>query len=144
MVARGVRTKSEERRQRYLPVDHADALLAALVWIGFGLRRGLTAPSDKGLLWSAIAGGLSILIGRIFYHSTARWLGAVRGSSVKRIAPFFHSAGHVDFRRAFGLATGRRNGNDLRRLRATALESFEIRSEVSPRFSRVSQTRLYI
>lgn len=65
------------------------AALAALVWLIGGLSGVWLAPVAAGVFWFAVAGALTIFIGRVFFHSSIQWLGAIRGSSVKRLAPFF-------------------------------------------------------
>lgn len=65
------------------------ATLSAVVWGVEAVRRGWEAPTWAAIFWFALAGALTIFIGRVFFHSSIQWLGAVRGSSVKRLAPLF-------------------------------------------------------
>lgn len=62
---------------------------AAVVWVAEASRRGWVVPTWAAIFWFALAGALTIFIGRVFFHSSIQWLGAVRGSSVKRLAPLF-------------------------------------------------------
>ena len=62
---------------------------AAVAWVAEATRRGWVAPTWAAIFWYALAGALTIFIGRVFFHSSIQWLGAVRGSSVKRLAPLF-------------------------------------------------------
>ncbi len=61
--------------------------MSSLLWFAFG--SPLTKANTLGVLWFAIAGFLSIFVGRVFLHSSIQWLGAMRGSSVKRLMPVF-------------------------------------------------------
>jgi len=65
------------------------AALAAIIWIVGGLSYGWSVPVAAGVWWFAVAGALTIFIGRVMFHTSIQWLGAIRGSSVKRLAPFF-------------------------------------------------------
>jgi len=62
---------------------------AAVVWAAEAMRRGWVMPTWAGIFWYALAGALTIFVGRVFFHSSIQWLGAVRGSSVKRLSPLF-------------------------------------------------------
>ncbi len=64
-------------------------LMAAGVWLASGPHPGVAMLDLTGLLWFAAGGALTIFFGRVFYHASIQWLGAMRGSSVKRLAPFF-------------------------------------------------------
>lgn len=63
------------------------ALLSSLLWLIFSERD--VPINAVGVLWFAVAGFLSIFVGRVFLHSSIQWLGAMRGSSVKRLMPLF-------------------------------------------------------
>jgi drug/metabolite transporter (DMT)-like permease len=64
-------------------------VLAALVWVGGGLHLGWPAFNLPGILWFAAAGVLTIFLGRVLLYSSIRWLGAIRGASLKRLVPLF-------------------------------------------------------
>ncbi len=64
-------------------------VIAGVVWLGFGLHQGWSRLNAGGMLWFALGGALTIYIGRVFFHSSIQYLGALRGSSVKRISPLF-------------------------------------------------------
>ncbi|MBI2768012.1 MAG: DMT family transporter [Burkholderiales bacterium] len=63
------------------------ALLSGGLWLTFG-ASGVQLDTE-GVLWFALAGFLSIFVGRVFLHSSIQWLGAMRGTSVKRLMPLF-------------------------------------------------------
>jgi drug/metabolite transporter (DMT)-like permease len=64
------------------------AFIAGVVWlIGGGTDR--QALNVQGLAWFAAAGALTIFVGRVFFHSSVQYMGAVRSSSVKRLVPLF-------------------------------------------------------
>jgi drug/metabolite transporter (DMT)-like permease len=63
--------------------------MAAAIWVSSGLAHGWPRLSTIGAAWFALAGALTIFIGRVFLHSSIQWLGAMRGSSVKRLVPLF-------------------------------------------------------
>jgi drug/metabolite transporter (DMT)-like permease len=65
------------------------ALLAAAVWLGGGLHFRWTELAGQGIVWFAVAGVLTVFVGRVLLYSSIRWLGAIRGSSLKRLVPFF-------------------------------------------------------
>ncbi len=64
-------------------------LIAGTFWL-FGLDMTRLPQLDPlGVLWFAVAGALTIFLGRGFFHSSVQHLGAIRSSSVKRLVPFF-------------------------------------------------------
>lgn len=64
-------------------------LIAGAVWLlGLDMAQ-LPHLNPVGVLWFALAGTLTIFLGRVFFHSSVQHLGAVRSSSVKRLVPFF-------------------------------------------------------
>lgn len=64
-------------------------LIAGAVWLlGLDMAR-LPRLDPMGVLWFALAGALTIFLGRVFFHSSIQHLGAVRSASVKRLVPFF-------------------------------------------------------
>ena len=64
-------------------------LLFAAVWLVLWRQAGAPMLNGQGMVWFAVAGALTIFVGRVFFHSSVQWPGSVRGSSVKRMAPFF-------------------------------------------------------
>ncbi len=64
-------------------------LMAAAWWWVTGPAANFSSLDRAGLYWFAAGGALTIFFGRVFYHVSIQWLGAMRGSSVKRLAPFF-------------------------------------------------------
>lgn len=62
-------------------------VLSGLLWLAFG-DDGVPV-NVEGVLWYALAGLLTIFVGRVFLHSSIQWLGAMRGASVKRLLPVF-------------------------------------------------------
>ena len=64
-------------------------LIAGAFWlVGLDMARP-PQLNPVGILWFAIAGALTIFLGRVFFHSSVQHLGAIRSASVKRLAPFF-------------------------------------------------------
>lgn len=63
--------------------------LSLAIWSFSGFSDGLTAPSGTAVAWFALAGILTIFIGRVFLYASIQQLGAVRASAVKRLNPFF-------------------------------------------------------
>ena len=64
------------------------AFIAGVVWVIGGGTDG-QALNMTGLAWFAAAGALTIFVGRVFFHSSVQYMGAVRSSSVKRLVPLF-------------------------------------------------------
>lgn len=64
------------------------AFIAGVVWLIGGGTEG-QALNMTGLAWFAAAGALTIFVGRVFFHASVQFMGAVRGSSVKRLVPLF-------------------------------------------------------
>ena len=64
------------------------AFIAGVVWVIGGGTDG-QALNTEGLAWFAAAGALTIFVGRVFFHSSVQYMGAVRSSSVKRLVPLF-------------------------------------------------------
>jgi drug/metabolite transporter (DMT)-like permease len=65
------------------------AVMAASLWAISGTRLGNSPMTARGIGWFAVAGALTIFVGRVFLYSSIRWLGAMRGASLKRLVPFF-------------------------------------------------------
>ena len=63
--------------------------IAGALWLANRQDATSTARMPDAMLWFAAAGALTIFIGRVFLHASIQWLGAVRGASVKRLAPLF-------------------------------------------------------
>jgi drug/metabolite transporter (DMT)-like permease len=63
--------------------------LSFAIWLAVGLRGEFAAPDRQALVWFAIAGILTALVGRFFLFASLRHLGAVRGSAIKRLNPLF-------------------------------------------------------
>lgn len=64
-------------------------VMAAGLWIATSLRSGWPQPDLASLLWFAVAGVLTMFIGRVFLFASVQHLGAVRASAVKRLNPVF-------------------------------------------------------
>lgn len=63
--------------------------LSAAIWFVAGFRGGFPAIRPAAVAWFALAGVLTIMIGRVFLYASIQSLGAVRGSTVKRLNPLF-------------------------------------------------------
>jgi drug/metabolite transporter (DMT)-like permease len=64
-------------------------LLMTVIWVcqhDFSLEQNL---NTTGLIHFSIAGMLTLFLGRVFFHGSIQYLGSLRGSSVKRMIPFF-------------------------------------------------------
>lgn len=64
-------------------------VIALLIWLTYGLHAGFPAINRTAVAWFALAGVLTVLIGRVFLYASIQALGAIRGSAVKRLNPFF-------------------------------------------------------
>lgn len=64
-------------------------LISAVIWLVIGLANGFPSMRPEAVAWFALAGVLTIMIGRVFLYASIQSLGAVRGSAVKRLNPFF-------------------------------------------------------
>jgi drug/metabolite transporter (DMT)-like permease len=62
---------------------------SAVVWLFVGWRSELALPSQSALGWFVLAGVLTAFVGRVFLFESIRYLGAVRGSAIKRLNPMF-------------------------------------------------------
>lgn len=65
------------------------ATIAGVLWIAVLARHGWPPINVPALLWFALAGVLTIFIGRVFLFASVQHLGAVRASAVKRLNPVF-------------------------------------------------------
>ena len=64
-------------------------LVMTVIWVykhDFSLEQNF---NTTGLIHFAIAGMLTLFLGRVFFHGSIQYLGSLRGSSVKRMIPFF-------------------------------------------------------
>jgi len=64
-------------------------VIGAGIWLALNFNEGWARLNGTALLWFGLAGALTIYIGRVFYHSSIQYLGALRSSSVKRVTPLF-------------------------------------------------------
>jgi len=87
-IARGARSSADNGA--FLSILLTVGLSGA-IWLGAGglARTAEAAAAPSALAWFAVAGVLSLFFGRVFLHASIHWLGAVRGASIKRLAPFF-------------------------------------------------------
>ena len=86
-IARGAGGKGEDNGA-FLSIL-ITATIAALVWVVAGWGAAWTLPAASSIAWFALAGALTIFIGRVFLHASIQWLGGIRGASVKRLSPLF-------------------------------------------------------
>ena len=63
--------------------------LSLIIWISMGLYGGFLPINRIAVAWFALAGVLTVLIGRVFLYASIQSLGAIKGSAVKRLNPFF-------------------------------------------------------
>lgn len=63
--------------------------LSAIIWLALGVRSGFPPISYTALVWFALAGLLTVMIGRVFLYASIQTVGAVRGSAIKRLNPVF-------------------------------------------------------
>lgn len=63
--------------------------LSAVIWLVLGATRGFSAVSPTALAWFALAGVLTVMIGRVFLYASIQSVGAIRGSAIKRLNPVF-------------------------------------------------------
>lgn len=87
MINRGAAGKSRSRGA-FLSIV-ITAVFSALIWIALGIANGFPAINATGVAWFALAGLLTVFIGRVFLYASIQTLGAIRGSLVKRLNPFF-------------------------------------------------------
>ncbi|MGE4240482.1 EamA family transporter [Ramlibacter sp.] len=87
-IARGARSSADSGA--FLSILMTAALSGA-VWLAAGGlgRLAPAAASPVGLGWFVVGGLLSLFFGRVLMYASIHWLGAVRGSSVKRLGPVF-------------------------------------------------------
>lgn len=63
--------------------------LSAIIWLALGIYDGFPAVSLTAVAWFALAGLLTMMIGRVFLYASIQSVGAVRGSAIKRLNPVF-------------------------------------------------------
>ena len=63
--------------------------IAGAWWLWRSAGDGFPASNMTSMLWFAIAGVLTIFIGRVFLYASVQRLGAVPASAVKRLNPLF-------------------------------------------------------
>ncbi len=64
-------------------------LMATLVWLLLSAKNGWPDISREAFGWFALAGFLTIFVGRVFVYASIQHLGAIKASTVKRLNPFF-------------------------------------------------------
>jgi len=64
-------------------------LLSCLIWVLLSLQSGWPAINLIASAWFALAGLLTIFVGRVFLYSSIHMLGSIRASAIKRLNPFF-------------------------------------------------------
>lgn len=66
--------------------------LSLSIWVGAGLHNGrsfMESVEGSAIAWFALAGVLTMFIGRVFLYASIQHLGAFRASAIKRLNPFF-------------------------------------------------------
>lgn len=63
--------------------------VSAAIWLALGVQNGFPAVSPAAVGWFALAGVLTVMIGRVFLYASIQSVGAVRGSAIKRLNPVF-------------------------------------------------------
>lgn len=64
-------------------------LVSGAIWLGIGFTRGFPEINRQAVAWFAVAGVLTVFIGRVFLYASLQSIGAIKGSAVKRLNPFF-------------------------------------------------------
>lgn len=64
-------------------------LMSGLIWSLSVVRAGWPDLDKVAVAWFALAGFLTIFIGRVFVYASIQHLGAIKASAVKRLNPFF-------------------------------------------------------
>jgi drug/metabolite transporter (DMT)-like permease len=65
------------------------AAIGGVWWVGGAIGHGFPEIKLSSMLWFAVAGTLTIFIGRVFLYASIQYLGAVPASAVKRLSPVF-------------------------------------------------------
>ncbi|MFT6693796.1 MAG: drug/metabolite transporter (DMT)-like permease [Neolewinella sp.] len=64
-------------------------LLSCVIWLMVSFYSGWSTLNLVASAWFALAGILTIFVGRVFLYSSIHNLGSIRASAVKRLNPFF-------------------------------------------------------
>ena len=64
-------------------------LMSMLIWVIMVLRKGWPDVNATAVGWFALAGFLTIYVGRVLLYASIQHLGAIKASAVKRLNPFF-------------------------------------------------------
>jgi len=64
-------------------------LLSLVIWLMVSFYSGWSTLNLVASAWFALAGILTIFVGRVFLYSSIHNLGSIRASAVKRLNPFF-------------------------------------------------------
>ena len=84
-------------------------VLAGVLWAVLGALRGFEPVTWRGIAWFCGAGVFSMFVGRVFSYASIARLGAMRGSTMKRLIPFFSvmlGVGVLGERLTAGMAAG--------------------------------------
>lgn len=63
--------------------------VSATLWVALGLHQGFSTMNRTAVAWFVLAGMLTVLIGRVFLYASIQSLGAIQGTTIKRLNPFF-------------------------------------------------------
>lgn len=86
-ITRGTRGKGKDNGA-FLSIL-LTAAIGGIWWLGGSAGHGFPAMHLRSMLWFAVAGILTIFIGRVFLYASIQRLGAVPASAVKRLNPVF-------------------------------------------------------
>lgn len=64
-------------------------LISTLIWLIMVSRKGRPEIDVAAVGWFALAGFLTIYVGRVLLYASIQHLGAIKASAVKRLNPFF-------------------------------------------------------
>lgn len=87
MISRGA-VAGAQSRGAFLSIV-VSALIATTLWIVLGALNGYQPVNRDAVLWFALGGLLTMLIGRVFIYASIQAIGAIRASAVKRLNPVF-------------------------------------------------------
>lgn len=65
------------------------SVLSAVIWLAVGIYGDFSDVSLTAVAWFALAGLLTVMIGRVFLYASIQSVGAIRGSAIKRLNPVF-------------------------------------------------------
>jgi len=65
------------------------AAIAGMMYLANATTGEAPVITSTGMYWFAMAGLLTIFVGRVFLFASIQYLGAVRASAIKRLNPFF-------------------------------------------------------